>query len=260
MSLEAYVAVLEADLDDPLLKNVLLGMANHAGPDGSHCYPSVRRIVAYTNLSESAVRERIQKAQRLELITLVEKSKRHKPNEYRMNVGMLKEMKHQTIIDLDGEGPIYGGGKTPATRRSKKSKTPAGRDETSAKDNVDLRPVESSPPPDGPEPSLEPSKETSINPKAEISNDQTPLAMALASIRMEFTNGNMYSKPGPIFDQVYKPLKAAGLLQTPEMITMNLTHPDPGIFDKQTEAMLRQAFVSIFGGEVEIKIMEEQDV
>ena len=90
-----------------------------------------------------------------------------------------------------------------------------------------------------------------------ISNDQTPLAMALASIRMEFTNGNMYSKPGPIFDQVYKPLKAAGLLQSGRTTTMNLTHPEPSVFDKQTEAMLRQAFVSIFGGEVEIKIMEE---
>ena len=37
-------------------KFVLVGLANHAGPDGTGAFPSVATLVRYTGLSERAVR------------------------------------------------------------------------------------------------------------------------------------------------------------------------------------------------------------
>src|SRR5262249_18430229 len=37
-------------------KAVLIGLANHAGPDGTGAFPSVRTLVRYTDLSERTVR------------------------------------------------------------------------------------------------------------------------------------------------------------------------------------------------------------
>ena len=37
---------------NPACKAVLVGLANHAGPDGSEAFPSVRKLVRYTELSE----------------------------------------------------------------------------------------------------------------------------------------------------------------------------------------------------------------
>jgi Helix-turn-helix domain len=41
---------------NPACKAVLIGLANHAGPDGKDAFPSVRTLVRYTDLSERTVR------------------------------------------------------------------------------------------------------------------------------------------------------------------------------------------------------------
>ena len=41
---------------DPACKAVLIGLANHAAPDGKDAFPSVRALVRYTDLSERTVR------------------------------------------------------------------------------------------------------------------------------------------------------------------------------------------------------------
>ncbi len=41
---------------NPACKAVLVGLANHAGPDGTEAFPSVRTLVRYTELSERTVR------------------------------------------------------------------------------------------------------------------------------------------------------------------------------------------------------------
>jgi hypothetical protein len=41
---------------NPACKAVLVGLANHAGPDGTEAFPSVRTLVRYTDLSERTVR------------------------------------------------------------------------------------------------------------------------------------------------------------------------------------------------------------
>ena len=103
MSLEVYVAVLEADIDDPSLKSVLLGMANHAGPDGSHCFPSVRRLQAYTGLGESTIRRKLSTARDRNLIKIVRKASAQKPTEYWVNLTLLRSLKHPTLVEMDAE-------------------------------------------------------------------------------------------------------------------------------------------------------------
>ncbi len=41
---------------NPACKAVLVGLANHAAPDGKEAFPSVRTLVRYTDLSERTVR------------------------------------------------------------------------------------------------------------------------------------------------------------------------------------------------------------
>jgi hypothetical protein len=171
MSLEAYLAVLEADLGDPELKNVLLGMANHAGPDGSRCYPSVRRIVAYTNLSEATVHDRLKKAQELGIIVLVKEANRQQPREYRIRLEPLLELRHPIIRELDGDGPRYGGSTRSAGRTPKIKKGSATRAEGSARQSLGVRASDSRGPPGGPEPKVlkpltEPSEEPINLPRA----------------------------------------------------------------------------------------------
>ena len=89
--------------------------------------------------------------------------------------------------------------------------------------------------------------------------DQTPLAQAKASIKREYTDGNMYSKPDPVYDQVFKPLKSSGMTMAGGVTEINLRHPDPDVFDDRLVAMLRQAFVGILGGQVEVRIGGEFD-
>ena len=92
-----------------------------------------------------------------------------------------------------------------------------------------------------------------------ISNDQTPLAQAKASIRMEFTNGNMYAEPGEIYDQVFKPLQSAGVIREGPQTLFNFMHPDPNIFDDRTIAMLQQALTGVVEGEVGVNIFEADE-
>ncbi|NIQ77063.1 MAG: helix-turn-helix domain-containing protein, partial [Anaerolineae bacterium] len=55
MSTEAMYIVLRAEIDKPAKKSVLIGLAEHAWPDGSNAFPGVERIAAYTSLGESTV-------------------------------------------------------------------------------------------------------------------------------------------------------------------------------------------------------------
>ncbi len=109
MSTEAYQAVLDADLGDPTLKNVLLGMANHAGPTGEHCYPSVRRLQAYSNLGRSTIKNKLRDARKRGLLEVVKRASQHKPTEYRMNLPALQQLRHPLILELEEQAAIYGG-------------------------------------------------------------------------------------------------------------------------------------------------------
>ena len=49
-------------------KFVLVGLANHAGPDGTSAFPSVRTLIRYTGLSERTVRTCLDRLQHTGLI------------------------------------------------------------------------------------------------------------------------------------------------------------------------------------------------
>lgn len=60
MSVEAFSwALNKAPVDESSAAFVLVGLANHAGPDGRGAFPSVARLVTYTRLSERTVREQL---------------------------------------------------------------------------------------------------------------------------------------------------------------------------------------------------------
>jgi hypothetical protein len=147
--------VLRADVSDSSLKAVLVGMAEHAGPEGEHCYPSVARLVAYTNLSEATIRSRLAKARELGLLSIISKAKQHKPTEYRMNLAALENMVHPNILELESteEDATYGGSQTSSPRRS-------GKRQTSSRHSPDLQQPESRPPAAGPKPSVNPQEPT----------------------------------------------------------------------------------------------------
>jgi hypothetical protein len=55
--------------DASSLALVLVGLANHADPDGHNAFPSVSRLVRYTRLSERSVQYALRALEDLELIT-----------------------------------------------------------------------------------------------------------------------------------------------------------------------------------------------
>lgn len=65
MSVEAISwALNNAPVDNPTSKLVLLALANHARPDGSSAFPSVKTICRYTLLSERSVRTHLDKLEK----------------------------------------------------------------------------------------------------------------------------------------------------------------------------------------------------
>lgn len=101
MSTEATAAVLRAKIGDPSKKAVLLGMAEHAGPDGGNCYVSIARIVAYTELSRSTVKAKLAEMVEQELVIVTQEARQHFPRVYRIDIHRLKHMVHPVVQQLD---------------------------------------------------------------------------------------------------------------------------------------------------------------
>jgi hypothetical protein len=54
---------------NPACKAVLIGLANHAGPDGKEAFPAVRTLIRYTCLSERTVRTALDRLEAEGIIT-----------------------------------------------------------------------------------------------------------------------------------------------------------------------------------------------
>ncbi|XVV04060.1 helix-turn-helix domain-containing protein [Actinosynnema sp. CA-248983] len=54
--------------DAASLAAVLIGLANHADPNGRHAFPSIEKLIHYTRLSERTVRSALRSLQALKLI------------------------------------------------------------------------------------------------------------------------------------------------------------------------------------------------
>ena len=73
MSIEALNWALNYKLDKPALKAVLIGIANHANPQGE-AWPSKQRLALYTGYSERQVQRAIQELEALDLIVVRERN------------------------------------------------------------------------------------------------------------------------------------------------------------------------------------------
>lgn len=147
MSIEALKATLEAKLDNPAKKSVLLGLANHAGPDGCHAYPSVRRLCVYTGLGQSTVRTKLAELRKDEIIEIVKEFKRYRPTEYKINIAKLIKMRDPDLHLLEGS-----------------TSTPTSADsQTSSNEQPDLQQTAIRPPAAGREPSINRQLQPSIN-------------------------------------------------------------------------------------------------
>lgn len=98
MSIEAWKAVLEADIDDGPMKAVLMGVANHAGPEGKNIYPSVKRIAIYCGFSEATVQRKLAKAVNMKILRMVAEARQYRPREYEMDIALLEDMRS---VELD---------------------------------------------------------------------------------------------------------------------------------------------------------------
>ncbi len=142
MSVEAWSAVLNAKIDNSAKKMVLLGLANHAGPTGSHCFPSVKRLCIYSGLGESTVRTKLRELRDEGLIKVDKESTRYRPTEYSISINRLETMKDPDLQLL--EVSIS----TPTSRGSDNN------DQTSSSQQPDLQETDIRPPAPEPEPSL----------------------------------------------------------------------------------------------------------
>ena len=75
MSIEALNWALDDKLDKPALKAVLIGIANHANPQGE-AWPSKQRLALYTGYSERQVQRAIQELEALDLLEVIERNGR----------------------------------------------------------------------------------------------------------------------------------------------------------------------------------------
>lgn len=270
MSVEVFVAALEARIPPdpnaktragvPALKAVLLGLANHAGPDGRHAYPSVRRLVAYTGLSDTTVRGALAVLRDLDIAWVAHPATAQRPTDYSINVNLLRHLKDPALLDLDHdlpEGPPDVGGATPpgagGVREPEASGSPA---DPSGIRRSPLREPEASPPGAGGEPSYNRSSNRPLEPlavgKNSNGNDQTPLVQALAAI---LTNGDRaFKAPGGVYHRYFEPVVLVGL--SPGELVLRCDSDDQAAWlEDRGERTFAHAFAGVLGRSVVVRFI-----
>jgi len=180
MSVEVWSIALNAKIGNPAKKAVLLGLANHASPDGKHCYPSVRRLAVYSELSESTVRTKMAELREDKIIKVVRKSYRYRPTEYEINIKKLKAMRSSDLhlLEVSSETPTVRG------------ISPRGLEaQTSEKPIPDLQETDIRPPGDGGKPSLTVKEPSLKRLKDSRSLSQDNWVKVLMAISLDYYNG-----------------------------------------------------------------------
>jgi hypothetical protein len=95
-------------------KFVLVGLANHAGPDGTRAFPSVATLVRYTGLSERTVRTCLDRLEAEGIIRPFDpdivaariKRANRRPHGWDLNLGMVRhDLAEAGIVVLDRQFP-----------------------------------------------------------------------------------------------------------------------------------------------------------
>lgn len=193
MSIEAWVAVLHAEIPDVSKKAVLMGLANHAGPDGRHAYPSVLRLSVYTGLAErsvtrilaSLVEEKQEGEDGLVFITREGGGRGH-PTEYALNMKRLAQMRDPRLKTLDVAV-------SPRKERVTQSQGSDPQPLESDAERVTLTPervtlTTGNPDTESPEPYLTSHKPGVV--RDIFPNDQTPWCQALTILKHQLNRGD----------------------------------------------------------------------
>lgn len=102
MSIEALNWALNYRLDEPAMKAVLIGIANHANPKGE-AWPSIERLCLYSGYSESTVRRAIKSLVDEGLLEVIER-------EGRSHLYHLKGCHGDRGVTVTGVSPCKGRG------------------------------------------------------------------------------------------------------------------------------------------------------
>lgn len=188
MSIEAWVAVLHAEIADSPKKAVLAGLANHAGPDGRHAYPSVVRLSVYSGLAERTVTRVLGELVTDGLVSIVRQGGgRGHPTEYALDMERLAGMRDPRLKALDMAVAAYRE-RVSGSQGSDAQGQPLGRERvtltpqrvtlaTGKGDSLSPEPLITSHNPQ------EEQEETAAPPPPRTSRDQTPWNHALLALK-----------------------------------------------------------------------------
>ena len=98
MSIEALNWAFNLKLDKPLLKAVLIGIANHANPVGE-ARPSVERLMLYSGFKERAVRKALCELETMGLIQVTER-----PGRTNLFTLLMRGAHDAGVHDVQGRG------------------------------------------------------------------------------------------------------------------------------------------------------------
>jgi len=119
MSIEALNWAFNLPLDKPVLKAVLIGIANHANPVGE-AWPSVERLMLYSGYKERAVRKALSELEAEGLMTVQER-----PGRTNLFILSLRGARGAGVHDVQGRGAC--GAPEPSITINTKQKRAAGR-------------------------------------------------------------------------------------------------------------------------------------
>ncbi len=271
--------VLRAEIDKPAKKSVLIGLAEHAWPDGSNAFPGVERIAAYTSLGESTVREKLAELRSEGLISIAAKARHHRPTNYTINLPKLAEMEHSffaKVAQRPPAPPIYGGIETSSSQRSDAETSGSRRPEsaqTSSSQQTDLQQLD-------PNHHLTVDKnrgkdiyhlsQDKLDRAARVVghfdwpspapadsyplDDRSLLALAIDGLVRDQLGPTNSHRPGPAFQAIFRPLQ----IQERTESKIILKHPHPELIEPAHLRMLEREFVGILCGPIELELARSE--
>lgn len=93
MSIEVMSLAWYVEGITPAQKAVLVALADHAGDDGKHAYPSVDRLTVKTSYAERTVRRALADLREMGLIHVVNEATHNFPTEYELDLPQMQAMK-----------------------------------------------------------------------------------------------------------------------------------------------------------------------
>jgi len=85
MSIEAINWALNLEHNNSTHKVILIGLSNHADPDGGSCYPSMVRLMKYTGLTKTTIIRAVKQMEELGIISAIHT--KGKLTQYHLNIG-----------------------------------------------------------------------------------------------------------------------------------------------------------------------------